>query len=128
MTYDELLVKYPKLYSDLPYFECDNGWLPLIEDLSRKLEAINNKYEDPEDKIYAVQVKQKFGGLRFYVYRSENISEKDKDISSKLIDEAEKTSYTVCETCSNPAFSRTERGWITTLCDKCLEASKSVKS
>ncbi len=129
MTYDVLLIKYPKLYSDLPYFDTDIGWLPLIEELSKNLEAINNKYEDIEDKIYAIQVKQKFGGLRFYVYHSENISEEDKDISEKLIEQAQKASYTICESCSNPASSnKSVGGWIVTMCDKCGEASKSVKS
>jgi len=127
LSYDELLVKYPKLYSELSYFETDIGWLNLIDELSQKLEAINNKYEDAETCVYAVQVKQKFGGLRFYVY-SRDISEEDYQTCQNLIAEAEKTSYNVCESCGKPASSFKRNFWILTLCKECQEASKSVKS
>jgi hypothetical protein len=61
----------------------------------------------------AVQVKEKFGGLRFYMtYYVEEIE--------KLIDEAESKSYQTCERCGAPGKSR-EGGWILTLCDECEE-------
>jgi hypothetical protein len=119
MTYDELPLKYPKLYAELKYFDCNDGWIGLIDELSGKLEIINNKYPNFEERAYAVQVKEKFGGLRFYVDFSDNINQEDKDIFTKLIDEAEKASFTICEVCSKPASPRKERGWITTKCDKC---------
>jgi len=119
LSYDELLVKYPKLYAKLSYFECENGWINLIDELSGKLEEINNKYTNFEDRIYAVQVKQKFGGLRFYCYSTENIAKEDYELKDKLIEEAEKASFTICEMCSKPATPVNIRGWITTLCDQC---------
>lgn len=61
----------------------------------------------------AMQVKEKFGGLRFYMnYYVEEIEE--------LINEAEEKSYKTCERCGAPGKSR-EGGWIITLCDKCEE-------
>lgn len=119
LSYDELLVKYPKLYAKLPYFECENGWINLIDELSKKLEEINNKYPNFEDRIYAVQVKQKFGGLRFYCYSTDKIAKEDYELKDKLIEEAEKASFTVCEVCSKPATPIKTRGWISTLCDQC---------
>lgn len=119
MTYDELLLKYPKLYAQLTYFDCNDGWMGLIDELSGKLEIINNKYPDFEERIYAVQVKEKFGGLRFYCYSSDNITEEDSNLQNKLIEEAERASFTICESCSKPATVRNTRGWITTLCEEC---------
>lgn len=119
LSYDELVAKYPKLYAKLSYFECDNGWIGLIDELSKKLEEINNKYSNFEDRIYAVQVKQKFGGLRFYCYSTENIRKEDYELKDKLIEEAEKASYTICEMCSNPATQTRHGGWISTLCEQC---------
>ena len=65
---DKLFKKYPKLYRQhtLSMQEtcmcwgicCGDGWFKLIDELSAKLE--------PYD-IEAVQVKAKFGGLRFYI-------------------------------------------------------------
>lgn len=119
LSYDELLVKYPKLYAKFSYFECENGWIDLIDELSGKLEEINNKYPNFEDRVYAVQVKQKFGGLRFYCYSTENIRKEDCELKDTLIEQAEKASYTVCEMCSNSATQTKSGGWIMTLCDKC---------
>lgn len=119
LSYDELLVKYPKLYAKLSYFECEEGWIGLIDELSKKLEEINNKYTDFEDRIYAVQVKQKFGGLRFYCWSTENIRKEDYELKDKLIEQAESASYTVCEMCSSPATKTTRGGWIMTLCEEC---------
>lgn len=56
----------------------------------------------------AVQVKEKFGGLRFYV---DGASERHQT----LIQFAENMSYTICETCGKPG-KPTTGGWITTLC------------
>jgi hypothetical protein len=119
LSYDELLAKYPKLYSSLSYFECDNGWINLIDELSKKIEEINRKYPNDEDRIYAVQVKQKFGGLRFYCY-FDGISKEDRNLVYSFIEEAEKTSLITCETCSKPGqcyVSPTK--WLTTLCQQC---------
>ena len=59
----------------------------------------------------AMQVKEKFAGLRFYMtYYVEEIE--------KLIGEAEEKSFKTCEKCGNPGKLR-EGGWLVTLCDEC---------
>jgi hypothetical protein len=59
--------------------------------------------------ITASQVKEKFGGLRFYTngYTEE---------VSGMIRMAESMSYRTCEVCGNPGRSN-NYGWISTLCD-----------
>ena len=89
-------------------FECSNGWFDLIYELSQKIVEL-----DPNCK--ALQVKEKFGGLRFYVGAATN------DVFD-LIDEHEDMSYGICESCgSTEDVTQTKRGWITTLCKKCME-------
>lgn len=65
----------------------------------------------------AAQVKEKFGGLRFYVNN-------DTDTSRAIINLAEALSYRICEMCGTmrEAKLRTD-GWHRTLCETC-EASR----
>jgi len=57
----------------------------------------------------AVQVKEKFGGLRFYVQAA-------TDKHYQFISFAEVMSYRTCEECGAPGKTYTD-GWHTTLCD-----------
>ena len=65
--YEEIMKKYPKLFSNLSYVECADGWADLIDKVSRRIHLINNSYENKEDGVFAAQIKEKFGGLRYYV-------------------------------------------------------------
>lgn len=120
MTYENLFVKYPKLFNRLKYVECNEGWIDIIDLLCTQLEIINYKYPNPEHGIFAAQVKQKFGGLRFYVDTNE-ISKQDYDLMIKLINDTESISYKTCELCSAPATAKR----YSTLCEKC-SYTKSV--
>ena len=87
---------------DLFGIECGAGWncltLPLIKRCRR-------------EGVRVAQIKEKFGGLRFYVYNE--LSE-----SMQLaVDDAEELSYTICEECGEPG-ERRSGGWVKTLCDK----------
>lgn len=117
---NKLLNNYPKLYRQhsLPMtetcmcwlFEVGDGWMSILDDLSRKIENLNmTVYKD--DPIEAVQVKEKFGTLRVYV---NNYSEEVE----KYIDEAERLSEITCEECGAPGKIR-PGGWITVKCDDC---------
>lgn len=101
-------------------FDCGDGWYDLIYELSSKLEALIQKFkdEDPSDvKDYglprAAQVKEKFGGLRFYMTSG-------TDGMFDLIEEAEGKSNVICEWCGNPG-EQNGSGWIRTLCDDCAK-------
>ena len=66
--------------------------------------------EEAEKQIpVAVQVKEKFGGLRFYVNHA-------IDKHYDYITFAESMSYRTCEECGNPGKTYTN-GWHKTLCD-----------
>jgi len=85
--------------------ECDEGWLQLISDCIKELIAAG------WDK-QILQIKEKFGGLRFY---TGPLFEEGYKIISKY----ESLSYTTCEICGNPG-EPSSKGWIKTLCEKCL--------
>jgi hypothetical protein len=110
------LETYPNLYRQhkLPMtqtclcwgFNCGSGWRTIIDNLSKKITEL-----DPD--VQASQVKEKFGGLRFYI-------DGGSDEVHKLIEKAEEESYKTCEKCGTKEnVSVTKTGWIITLCDKC---------
>lgn len=84
------------------YLDCGDGWFHLLLGLSQALEAMG-------EDITVHQVKEKFGGLRFYI---DNAS----DAVHELIDQAEEISYQTCERCGQPGRPR-KGGWVSTLCD-----------
>lgn len=65
-------------------------------------------------QIVATQVKEKFGGLRFYTQRGS--SEQHSVISF-----AESLSYRICETCGSMKNVGRTNGWIVTLCETCAK-------
>ena len=105
---DYLNKKFPYLYGYIRFFECDDGWFEIIYNLSEKIHEI-----DPH--VQATQVKEKFGGLRFYTnYGNEEIN--------KVIREAESASLKTCEVCGTKEnVTQKSIGWVKTLCDKCRE-------
>lgn len=112
--WDKIRQKCPKLYRNGIIFECAHGWYDIIDELSVKIENILEKYEN--DDMYAIQVKEKYGTLRFYMSCETN------EIV-ELIDEAEALSSQVCETCGAPAKMRGVC-WIEVKCDKCFGGTK----
>ena len=68
----------------------------------------------------ASQVKEKFGGLRFYMTTG---SREIRD----LIGKAEKLSFQTCEECGEPGKGRSGR-LITTLCDNCHENWDEIRA
>jgi hypothetical protein len=116
----------PKLYSNGIAFECGPGWYNILRELSVKIEKILNenmeKYpsvegeEDEYNKMYAVQVKEKYGTLRFYMsYETDEISD--------LIHKYEVISRETCESCGAPAKVRGKH-WLEVKCNDCYEEKK----
>jgi len=91
------------------YWCVGKGWKALLTDLCGGIIAIDSTIE-------VIQVKEKYGGLRFYIGGVE--TEKFDEIHN-LIDTAETKSYTVCEECGRKGGRRSINGWILTLCDEC---------
>lgn len=102
-------------------FEVGDGWEPLIRELSARLEPLIQALPEGERADYhAVQVKEKFGGLRFYLSRG-------TDEMFALTDQAEAKSYKTCESCGADGCVR--RGsWIRVRCDGCSEGAPPAKA
>lgn len=95
---------------------CSRGWYPIIIALDQALVAI-----DPDYELH--QVKEKFGGLRYYFGTSESIAEADRQRMEQLVDEAEERCESTCELCGGPGSRHvTPHGWYRTLCATCAAA------
>ena len=90
---------------------CGDGWYWLIDNLCENLQFQTDKNGDPQ--IVAAQVKEKFGGLRFYV---NGASERQY----AYISFAESLSFRICEECGTMNDITTEGiSWTLTLCKEC---------
>lgn len=89
------------------------GWYQLIKDLIEDLVELGWDRE-------VCQVKEKFGGLRFYVNAA-------SDEMYDRISQAEKESYETCEVTGQPGKLRADLGWWTTLCDAEYEKQLAEK-
>lgn len=90
-----------------PYFECGDGWTDLLVRLATRLGAL-----DLPPHFVVDQVKEKWGGLRFYV-STEN------EAVSAAIKDAESEAARTCESCGQPGEIRCERGWYRCRCGAC---------
>lgn len=94
------------------------GWIPLIVSLHRKILALVDNY-----LLY--QIKEKFGGLRFYaepVFNSSYTPDSKQlniAIFSQLISSAETQSLNICEVCSRPGTLISRNHWYKTRCNDC---------
>ena len=90
--------------TDSDFFEVELGWFPLIKDLITDLIELGWNKE-------VCQVKEKFGGLRFY------INDGSDEVFNR-IHKAEKESFTICEITGKVGELRTDIGWFRTLSDE----------
>ena len=115
----KLVEKYPNIFKDYGGdiretcmgwgMSCGDGWYDLLDRLCEEL----SKYEG----VVAAQVKEKFGGLRFYI---NGTPPELFDEIHGIIHKYEAESFKTCETCGEPGErERRGGGWIRTTCDKC---------
>lgn len=139
----KLFEKYPKIFrqKDLPMnqtcmcwgISCGDGWYDILDALCGNIQGHiddqikDNEYRkekgEPEKEVHqieATQVKEKFGGLRFYTNTFD-------DYIDGLIRMAESMSYRTCEECGNRGKPN-KAGWITTLCDPCRKEYDAIRS
>lgn len=126
----QLCEKYPELFRDRndkgsrePIawgIECDDGWYDLISVLCNCIQNEMNNFttNKPQDEVEALaikvtQIKEKFGGLRFYTTGG-------NDRVHGMITMAESMSYKICEVCGQPGNTR-NTGWIKVMCDPCVK-------
>jgi hypothetical protein len=130
---DELLCsKYPKIFvnrnADMTTtamcwgFSCGEGWFNILDQLCHNIQSHidwHNRETVKIPQVVAVQVKEKFGGLRFYYDGGD-------DYISGLASMAESMSEVTCEECGAPG-QRRGQGWIYTACDAHTKPSKLNK-
>lgn len=115
----QLYDKYPGIFAERSLspdescmafgLECDDGWYDLLDVLC-SLIMWETKYDENMKPVVALQVKEKFGTLRFY-YRGGN------DAISSYVTFAENMSGRTCEVCGSVGSVR-DGGWLRTLCDQ----------
>jgi len=102
-------IKVPTLRESLIGFgfDHDDGWFDIIWRLSADLVKISRH-------IKAVQVKEKFGGLRFYAGYPSKVS----DVVNARIRQAEAEAVKTCEVCGDPGELCLAGYWYRTVCRK----------
>lgn len=111
ITRDELNTKLkPFLEGGLSHsVDVGDGWLQIVDDLHACIIKVCPEY-------HIEQIKEKFGGLRYYVRLPE-----DKAIFMPvvqgLIEVAENKSFDTCEVCGEPGEPVSRKsGWVKTVC------------
>lgn len=105
---------------DLFGIECGKGWKCLYEPIIEWIKNYNIDKEK-EQQIEIHQIKEKFGGLRFYCnFYTDELKE--------IIRKAEQESFRVCEFCGTKEnVGHTISGWYMTCCEQCI-SEMSVKN
>lgn len=117
-----LVEKYPKLFGDygappdkslLAFgFECGDGWFDLLDTLCTQPTRLKPAGEEDDPlPLTVLQVKEKYGTLRFYLGAC-------TDEALALVDFAEAMSARICEACGNRGRT-CGTTWLKTLCDSC---------
>ena len=105
--------RFPKMFSGkYGGFACGEGWWPILEKLCSNIQRHidwKNKQSEVVPQVTVAQIKEKFGGLRFYYDGG------DEHING-MVRMAEAWADASCEECGAPGKSR-DGGWIKTLCD-----------
>jgi hypothetical protein len=117
-----LCAKYPKIFGDRnkPMSEtamcwgfcCGEGWYNIIDQLCDNIQNhIDWQAKQGKDipQVVAMQVKEKFGTLRFYYNGGD-------DVIDGMVRMAESMSAVTCEECGAPGTTEGQ-GWITTRCE-----------
>ena len=117
-----MLERFPKMFAE-PYggFCVDEGWWPILESLCGQIQHHidwKNRQSEIVVQVTVAQIKEKFGGLRFYYDGGD-------DTINGMVRMAEAWADASCEECGSPG-KRRDGGWIKTLCDH-HEAERQLK-
>jgi hypothetical protein len=135
MTRVELITKYPKIFNPTigqPYgmnWQVPDAWIPVIDILcgaiQKHIDTFSRWSKEKEDwvkpqQVTCVQMKEKFGGLRFYINGG------DEQVEG-MISMAEHMCYNMCQHCGTRENLGVTGGWITICCKSCSEESTNWK-
>jgi len=114
---------YPKMFvGKYGGFAVGAGWYPILEVLCSNIQHHldwKNRQSLVVPQVEVDQIKEKFGGLRFYY------SGGDDEISG-MVRMAEAWADVACEECG-AAGKRRSGGWIRTLCDRHEEEHQAAR-
>lgn len=125
----KLVEKYPKIFRDRfgdPKetlmcwgFDVGDGWYKIIDILCGQIQHHIDWAQEQKEKygrgegcsqVVAVQVKEKFGGLRFYYDGGD-------DMIYGMVRMAESWAANTCEVCGEKGELRNDHNWLYTACD-----------
>jgi|SRR5579863_9363369 len=101
---------------------CDDGWFGLLWHLCERLEPLVAEFERNTGEKF--EVKQKFGGLRFYTghtpwHRGPTPA---PEAIHRCIEDADAEAIRTCEICGQPGRQRDMQGWMFIVCDEHADA------
>jgi hypothetical protein len=96
------------------------GWQPLLVEMNERLSEL-----DPDYQIG--QIKEKWGGLRYYFTPSPWTDEPTQQKMWAIEHEIEARSYQICEECGEPGSVDQRYPWIRTLCPAHQTARESKR-
>lgn len=108
---------------------CGAGWKDIVFAVIKELDRIWTGYrkQNGRDAWKLLQLKEKFGGLRFYPQYpqdSEDDAKGRREQSYATIDFAETQAWKTCERCGKPAQVISFQFRMATVCDECEERWK----
>jgi len=126
--------KYPEIFKDkdLPMsktcmcwgIDVGDGWFDIVENICNEIMKLHEK---TGIQFIADQVKEKYGGLRFYIHDDGRLLPLTNDertqhhlFMDSFITSMEELSETTCEICGAPGIN-TNSGWSKTRCDACID-------
>ena len=114
---------FPKMFAN-PYggFCCGEGWWPILEKLCSNIQSHidwKNKQAEVVPQVTVAQIKEKFGGLRFYYDGGD-------DHIKGMVRMAEAWADATCEDCGAPSTKQTS-GWIKNVCDKHFDEREALR-
>jgi hypothetical protein len=130
MTTEELINKYPKIFKDyegnpgrVNWYGVPKGWLDIVDELCGAMQNYIDSYtrytkEGPTkpEQVTCIQMKEKFGGLRFY-------TNGHNDFIEGMIMMAEYKCSNTCQDCGSKEDIGMTSGWISVFCRSCAIAN-----
>jgi len=129
ITTEEIIAKYPKIFEDyqgkpgrVNWHGVPEGWLPIIDKLCDCIQwYIDHNVKHTKEGQYkptqvtCTQMKEKFGGLRFYTNGHDEVVEGMIKMAESMCDDK-------CQDCGSEEDLGMTSGWITVLCRNCVIA------
>lgn len=116
--WNKLVEKHKPLLDEYKSAPVGKGWWILIDSACSLME---DKEMKPEG---FTQIKEKFGGLRFY-FGVSNLKDKSWPKMDQFIGSIEYMSWFICEDCGSHDNVTTEGNWKKTLCKNCRKVREN---